>query len=84
MFDKETMLIVEIIKATPDSESEDDYVVKSYADLAVEAAKRGMSPQSLERGLNQLPQQGLAVVCRLRSGSILGVNPTRMFRNLFQ
>ena len=83
MFDKETTTIVEIIKATPDSKSDDDMTMKSYSDLAAEAVKRGVSPCALEVGLNQLPKQGLAAVRHIRNGSILGVMPTKMFRQLF-
>lgn len=43
MFDKETIMIAEIIKATPDSKSDDDMTMKSFADLAAEATKRGIS-----------------------------------------
>ena len=83
MFDKETMTIVDIVKATPDSKSNDDLTMKSYADLAVEASKRGVSQHALEAGLNRLPKQGLAAVYHSRSGAISGVMPTKMFRNLF-
>lgn len=83
MFDKETMTIVEIVKAAPDSKSDDDMTMKSYSDLAAEAVKRGVSPCALEVGLNQLPKQGLAAVRHIRNGAILGVMPTKMFRQLF-
>ena len=83
MFVKETMTIVEIVKAAPDSKSDDDMTMKSYADLAAEAAKRGVSPYTLEVGLNHLSNQGLAAVRHSRNGAILGVMPTKMFRQLF-
>lgn len=84
LFDKLTMQIVEIVKATPDSIGEYyDFPMKLYADLVVEAVKHGISPNTLASGLNQLPRQGLASVYRSQSGEIHGVIPTPMFNNLF-
>lgn len=83
MFDKETMQIVEILKAVPDSKSEDDLTMKSYTNILAEAAQRGISQYVLDSGLRRLPTQGLAAVYRSPNGSIRGVMPTKMFRNLF-
>lgn len=84
MFDKLTMQIVEIVKATPNSIGEYyDFPMKLYTDLVTEAAKRSISPNTLASGLNQLPRQGLARVYRSQSGAIHGVIPTPMFNNLF-
>lgn len=84
MFDKLTMQIVDIVKATPDSIGEYyDFPMKLYADLVVEAAKCGVSQSVLNSGLNRLPKQGLATIYRSRDGSVHGVIPTPMFNNLF-
>lgn len=84
MFDKETMTIIEIIKATPDSVGDYyDFPMKLYADLAEEATRRNVSLRTLEFGLSRLPQQGLARVYHSQSGVIYGIIPTPMFENLF-
>lgn len=84
MFDKETMTIVEIVKATPEAMGGYyDFPLKLFTDLSAEAAKRGISQHTLEHGVNRLPTQGLAVVYRSRNGTIHGIKPTDMFRNLF-
>lgn len=84
MFDKETMTIVEIVKATPEAMGDYyDFPLKLFTDLAVEAAKRGISLHTLEHGVSRLPTQGLAVVHRSRDGAIHGIQTTKMFRNLF-
>ncbi len=84
MYDKETMMIVEIIKATPDSIGEYyDFPMKLYADLAAEAARRNIPIYTLNSCLNRLPQQGLAMVYHSQSGSVYGITPTSMFNSLF-
>lgn len=84
MFDKETMLIVEIIKATSDNMGDYyDFPMKLFADLAAEADRRNMPRRVLESGLNRLPQQGLAKVFHSRNGAVHGIIPTPMFDNLF-
>lgn len=84
MFDKLTMQIVEVLKATPDSIGEYyDFPMKLHADLVTEAAKCGISQSVLDSSLNRLPQQGLAVIYRSRNGAVYGVIPTPLFNNLF-
>lgn len=78
------MTIAEIVKATPDSKSDDGMTMKSYADLMEEATKRGVYQYTLDAGLNRLPSQGLAAVYHSRGGAIIGVMPTKMFRNIFR
>lgn len=84
MFDKETLAIVEIVKATPEAMGDFyDFPLKLYRDLVAEAANRGISQYTLERGVSRLPSQGLAVVYRSQHGAIHGIKTTQMFRNLF-
>ncbi len=84
MFDRDTLTIVEIIKATPDEVGDYyDFPMKLFKDLSAEAAKRNISPYVLESALKQLPQQGLAKVFHSRAGSVYGIVPSPMFLNLF-
>lgn len=84
MFDKDTLTIAEIIKATPDAVGDYyDFPMKLFKDLSTEAAKRNISPYVLESALNRLPQQGLAKVFHSQVGSVYGIVPSRMLLNLF-
>lgn len=84
MFDKGTMQIAKIIKATPDKVGDYyDFPMKLYADIVLEASKYGISQYALEQSLNRLPTQGLAMVFRSPNGAIIGIQPTDMFRNIF-
>lgn len=84
MFDRETMAIVEIVKATQDKVgSYYDFPLKLFEDLAAEADKRNMPRRVLESGLNRLADQGLARVFYTRSGAVHGVVPSPMFEKLF-
>ena len=84
MFDKETMAIIEIIKAAPDNVGDYyDFPMKLFTDLAAEADKRNIPRWVLESGLKRLPQQGLARVFYSHGGTVHGVIPTPMFDNLF-
>lgn len=83
MFDQDILEIVEIVKATPDSENGDNIAAKPFAALVQEAAKRGVSAKRLDAVLRQFPQKGLAMLYTSHSNQILGITPTRMFAQLY-